>query len=161
MYLGVKVIKEDFGLLEQKENEAINELASLINRLRKFEEPARKILLRRYPAEKVVDAEGKRAIVTISGLRFHDLVYSFQVTGLSIEQVEPMEGYDTWIDMPLDVIVTVVKKVLSGQQGALNEAFTDNRVKIRGKKVYHDMSAFEGVFDTLSENIRRFKEATR
>lgn len=153
--------KDNFELLKQKESEAISSLTSLIDRLRKFEEPARKILLRKYPPEKVLDAEGKKAIITISGLKFHNLVYSYQVTGLTIKPVEPMEGYDTWLEIPLDVAITIVRKVLSGQGGALDEAFGDNRVKIRGKKVYHDMAAFEEILSELTENIRKFREARR
>ena len=147
----------NFELLKQKEDEVINELTSLVNRLRKFEEPAKKMMLRKYPPERVLDAEGKKAVLSITGLRFHDLVYAYQITGLSMKQVEPMEDYSTWLEIPIDIATTIMKKVLSGQQGALNEALGDNRVKIRGSRVYHDMAAFEDIINTLSENIRKLR----
>jgi len=150
-------MQDNFELLKQKEDEAVNNLISLVNRLRKFEEPAKKIMLRKYPPDRVLDAEGKRAIITITGLRYHDMVYSYQITSLSIKQVEPMEGFDTWVEIPIDVATSIMKKVLSGQNGALDEALGDNRVKIRGKKVYHDMSAFEDVLATLTDNIRKLR----
>jgi len=147
----------NFELLKQKEDEVINELTSLVNRLRKFEEPAKKMMLRKYPPERVLDAEGKKAVLSITGLKFHDLVYAYQITGLSMKQVEPMEDYSTWLEIPIDIATTIMKKVLSGQQGALNEALGDNRVKIRGSRVYHDMAAFEDIINTLSENIRKLR----
>lgn len=150
-------MQDNFELLKQKEDEAVNNLTALVNRLRKFEEPAKKIMLRKYPPDRVLDAEGKRAIITITGLRYHDMVYSYQITSLSIKQVEPMEGFDTWVEIPIDVATSIMKKVLSGQNGALDEALGDNRVKIRGKKVYHDMSAFEDVLATLTDNIRKLR----
>ena len=150
-------MQDNFELLKQKEDEAVNNLTALVNRLRKFEEPAKKIMLRKYPPDRVLDAEGKRAIITITGLRYHDMVYSYQITSLSIKQVEPMEGFDTWVEMPIDVATSIMKRVLSGQNGALDEALGDNRVKIRGKKVYHDMSAFEDVLATLTDNIRKLR----
>lgn len=147
--------------LAQKEEEALNELKSLIHRARVFEVPVRKMLLRKYPPERVLEAEGKKCVLSVTGLKYHQEVVFLEVTELSIKNKEPFENFDTWIEADISVIIKVLRNLLSGKEDVLSEAFGSNSVKVRGKKTYHDMAIFSEVTNTLSAHIRKFREAGR
>lgn len=147
--------------LAQKEEEALNELKSLIHRAKVFEVPIRKMLLRKYPPERVLEAEGKKCVLSVTGLKYHQEVVFLEVTELSIKNTEPFENFDTWIEADISVIIKVLRNLLSGREDVLSEAFGSNSVKVRGKKTYHDMAIFSEVTNTLSSHIRKFREAGR
>lgn len=142
---------------KQREANALDELHSLVNRIRKFEAPFRKILLRKYPSERTLEAEGKKCILSVTGLRYHQEVIFFEVSELSIKSIEPFESFDTWIEIDLPTLLTVLKNVLSGREDVLGDAFGSNSVKVRGSKTYHDMSVFSEIAGELSRAVRRFR----
>lgn len=148
-------------LLEQQEEKALNELRSLVDRIRKFEAPVRKMLVRKYPPERVMDAEGKKCILSVTGLRYHQEIIFFEVTELSIKSVEPFESFNTWIEADVGAILKVLRGLLSGKEDAFSESLGSDSVKIRGKKTYHDMVIFNEIFNTLAAHIRKFKEIGR
>ena len=142
---------------KDKEKEALDELRSLVERIRKFEEPVRKMLLRKYPAERAMEAEGKKAVLSVTGLRYHEEVIFLEISELSIKNVEPFDEFDTWIEADVGTVLRVLRGLLSGQNDAFSEALGSNTVKIRGRKTYHDMAIFSEVFNELAASIRKFK----
>jgi hypothetical protein len=147
----------DMDLARQVEDEAIANLWKYLDAFKKFEKPLASILRRKYSPEEILEAEGKRCVIAVRGLKFHDLVIFFQVSGLSIQQVEPFDSYDTWIEAPIKTINLFLARILSGDEEAFGDLITGNEVKIRGPHTFHDIHIFEEATRTLAQNIRQLK----
>ena len=63
-------------------------------------------------------AEGRRCILSISDLKYHQAAFFFEVTGAMIRQVPQFERYTTHIAAPIDSVVRVLKGVLDGDENA-------------------------------------------
>ena len=147
----------DTDIARQVEEEAIDKLYRYLEAFRKFEKPLTSILRRKYSPEEILEAEGKRCVISVRGLKYHDLVLFFQVSGLSIKRVEPYEGYDTYIEAPIKIINLFLARILSGDEEAFGDLITGNDVKIRGPHTFHDIHIFEDATRLLAQNIRQLK----
>lgn len=108
---------------------------------------------RKYPPEQLAEAEGRKCVLVISGLRHHQAAYFFSVSELSVKQVAPFETYDTYVQAPLALVVDLLERVLSGEKGAFGDLMASGRGKIIGPHSPHDMMIFGEVFDELANNI--------
>jgi len=151
----------DMDLARRIEDEAIANLWRYLDAFKKFEKPLASILRRKYSPEEILEAEGKRCIISVRGLRFHDLVIFFQISGLSIQQVEPFDSYDTFIEAPIKTINLFLARILSGDEEAFGDLITGNDVKIRGPHTFHDIAIFEDATRTLAQNIKQLKQVMR
>lgn len=112
---------------------------------------------RKYPPEFLVEAEGRKCVLSISGLRYHQVHIFFTVSQLSIKQTPPFEGYDTFVQTPLSVITDLLERVLSGEKAAFADVMASGRGKVIGPHAPHDMMVWGDVFDELADNIRRLR----
>jgi len=148
-------------IARQVEEEAIAKLFKYLEAFRKFEKPLASILRRKYSPEEILEAEGKRCVISVRGLKYHDLILFFQISGLSLKQVEPYESYDTYIEAPIKVINLFLARILSGDEEAFGDLITGNDVKIRGPHTFHDIAIFEDATRTLAQNIKQLKQVMR
>lgn len=139
------------------ERAALDNLYSHLDTFKRFERPLAMMLRRKYTPEEVMEAEGKRCVINVTGLRFHNVTLFFQVSGLAVKQVEPYEGYDTFIQAPLKTVINFFKRVLSGDTDTFGDLVGGNDVKIRGPRTYHDILVFEDACRTLAMNIQRLR----
>jgi len=156
-----EAVRSDSDSARELEAEEVSKLRFYLDEFQRHEPWLKKLALRKFSPDQVAEVEGRRCVLAVSRLKYHDLVLFFQVNTASIKEVEPFDGYDTWIECPLQMVNDVFARTLSGEEDSFNDALGDNRVKIRGKKVYYDTSMFSDVFNLLARNIRKFREATR
>jgi hypothetical protein len=147
----------DIDLAKQIEREAIDKLWKYLESFSKFERPIQVIMRRKYSPEEIMEAEGKRCVIAVRGLRYNDLILFFEISNLSIKQVEPFENYNTWIEAPIKVINLFLGRILSGDEEAFGDLITGNDVKIKGPHSFHDIHIFEDVTRTLAQNIKQIK----
>jgi hypothetical protein len=140
------------------EAKAIEELEEMFRTFKKLEPGVKQILKRKYRAEDVLEAEGKRCVVVVSNLRCHRYIKFFQIRNFTVEQVDPYESYDTLLIAPIWVVMSLLRKTLSGRTGAFLDAVGLPDVKVKGKRSYHDMNVLADGFDELARNIARFKK---
>lgn len=154
-------MREGEELLKRKEREAIQKLEEYLAIFRKFESPIKRIAMRKYSPEQILEAEGKKCIIAVSGLRFHQKIYFFKVDKLSLTQVEPFDQFDTFIQVPISIINEFLERILSGDETAFGDLVGRDDVKFRGRRTFHDMMIFEDIFSTLARNIRKIREEMR
>ena len=142
---------------KQIEREALDRLFTYLDTFKKFERPLGMLLKRKYNPEEIVEAEGKRCVISITGLKHHDLTLFFEVSNLSLKQVDPYERYDTFIQSPLRLIIVFLQRTLSGDGSAFSDLAGSNDVKIRGSRTYHDILVFSDACEVLAANIRRLR----
>ena len=145
----------DTALIQQAEAQALEHLDKYLAAFHNFERPLRLLLQRKYSPEEILEVEGKRCMLSVRGLQFHERIVYFQVTGLSIKEVAPYEGYDTFIEAPLRVINQFLARTLSGDEDAFGDLLASNDVRFRGQRCYNDMRAFEDACRLLASNIGR------
>lgn len=141
----------------QIEREALDRLFTYLDTFKKFERPLALLLRRKYNPEEILEAEGKRCIIAVTRLKFHDLTLFFEISNLSLRQVDPYEGYDTYIQAPLRTVIVFLQRTLSGDGSAFSDLAGSNEVKIRGSRTYHDILVFSDACETLASNIRRLR----
>ena len=139
------------------EKQAIDTLAAYMDAFRKFEKPLANALRKRYPADQIQEAEGKRCVVMVSGLKYYNLALYFQISQLSITQVQPFDHFHTFIQAPVGVIIEFFARMLSGDPDCLGDMMTRENVQIRGPHTYHDLVVWEDIIRILSSTILRFK----
>lgn len=155
-----KQVAVDDSFLRELEATALDKLFSYLSTFKKFQPAIRSILKGRYSPEEMLEAEGKRCVISVTGLRYHEVIVYFQITGLSIVEVEPYENFDTFISAPLSVVNQFLARVLSGDENAFGDLAAGNNVKFRGKKTFYDLSAFQEIATTLAKNIKRLRSPT-
>lgn len=106
--------------------------------------------------EELKAAEGKRCILAISGLRFHTKSYYFQVTGTSIEVVNPYEDYNTLILAPIESVINVLKGLAAGNKWAFSEERARGKAVIRGSHSLHDAYAISEAFKRFAALASRY-----
>lgn len=110
---------------------------------------------RKYPPEQILEAEGRKCVLSVAGLRFHEVTLYFVISQLSVKVSPPFEGYDTFVQAPLSVINELLARVLSGEKGAFGDVLASGQGRIVGPHAPHDMMVWESVFDELAANIAR------
>jgi len=113
---------------------------------------------RRYPPEQILEAEGRRCVLSVTGLRFHDLTLYFTVSQLSVKVSPPFESYDTFVQVPLSTINELLGRTLAGDKGAFGDILASGQARIIGPHAPHDMIVWESVFDELASNIARLRQ---
>mgnify|MGYP001614729860 CR=1 FL=1 len=105
-------------------------------------------------------AEGRRCILSISGLKYHQATFFFEVTGARIHQVPRFEGYTTHIAAPIDSVIRVLKGVLDGDENAFSNEWARGQAKLVGEHSVHDGLQFAEAFRRLAGLIRRYRSLT-
>jgi len=141
------------------ERDAIERLTRYMDILQKFERPLVMMMRAKYNESELLEADGKKCVISVTGLKFHELTLYFQISGMSIKQVKPYEGGDTFIQAPIWVVNSFLSRVLSGEGTAFADLVSGGDVKFRGNRSYHDLKVFNDVCDHLAENIKRLREA--
>ena len=115
---------------------------------------------RKYPPEQLAEAEGRKCVLSISGLRFHEVSYFFVISQLSVKISHPFEGYDTHVQAPLSAVNELLERILSGQggEGAFSDMVASGKGKVVGPHAVHDIMVWEDVFGELTKNIGRLRQ---
>lgn len=138
------------------EEQAVKRLREHLDTFLKFERPLRAILQRKYPPERLLEAEGKKCILAVSGLRYHNLVLYLEVYGLGIREVSPYDTYDTYIIVSLSRLNELLGRTLSGDRDAFGDILASGEGKVIGMKAPHDLLIFEEIFQELADHIAKF-----
>lgn len=133
---------------------AVKELESHIESMRRLQPALRRI----FKPDEVLDAQGKRCILVVQGLRHHTPIFFFEVTGGSLQMVSPYDNYDTKIYASVSSILRVFRKLLAGVEGGFAEEWARGYGKIEGKRSVHDAYMFASIFDTLARRIRETRQ---
>lgn len=104
--------------------------------------------------DELAEAEGRRCILAISGLKTTKKNYFFEITGSQILLREPYTTYTTLIVAPLDSVLRVFKGVAAGDKWAFSNEYARGKAYFKGEKHLHDMYS-------LSEAFKRFAELTK
>ena len=102
-------------------------------------------------------AEGRRCILSISGLSHHQAAFFFEVTGARIRQVPRFERYNTYISAPIDSVIRVLKGVLDGDEDAFTNEWTRGQAKLVGEHSVHDGLQFANAFRRLAGWVKRYR----
>jgi hypothetical protein len=105
-------------------------------------------------------AEGRRCIVSISGLKHHQAAFFFEVSGTKILQVQPFEDFTTFISAPIDTVIRVLKNAFEGDENAFINEWARGQAKIVGKHSVHDALQFHEAFRRLARLIKRYRVLT-
>ena len=105
-------------------------------------------------------AEGRRCILSISGLKHHQAAFFFEVTGARIRQVPRFEHYTTHIAAPIDSVIRVLKGVLDGDENAFDNEWARGQAKLIGEHSIHDGLQFADAFRRLAGLIKRYRALT-
>lgn len=141
--------------LRQLEDQGLSRLKEYLDTFTKFERVIQLIMRRKYPPEQILEAEGRKCVLSVAGLRFHEVTLYFVISQLSVKVSPPFEGYDTFVQAPLSVINELLARVLSGEKGAFGDVLASGQGRIVGPHAPHDMMVWESVFDELAANIAR------
>lgn len=104
--------------------------------------------------EEIAEAEGRKCILAISGLKTTKQVYYFEVTGATIQIVSPYADYTTLIIAPLDSVLRVFKGIAAGDKWAFSNERARGKAIFKGSHSLHDAYA-------LSEAFKRFAELAK
>ena len=111
-------------------------------------------------SEELKSAEGRRCILSISGLKHQKAAFFFEVLGARIRQVEPFENYNTYIGAPIDSVIRVLKGVLDGDEDAFANEWSRGQAKLVGEHSVHDGLQFNEAFRRLTRLIKRYRALT-
>jgi len=106
--------------------------------------------------EEIAEAEGRRCILAISGLKTTKRVYYFEVTGASIRLCNPYTDYTTLIIAPLDSVLRVFKGVAAGDKWAFSNERAKGKAIFKGGRSLHDAYALSEAFKRFAELAKRY-----
>ena len=106
--------------------------------------------------QEMKDAEGRRCILQITGLKYHQTAFFFEVSGASVRQVAPFENYTTYIGASLPTVLRVLRGVLAGSLDAFNEEWSRGAATLKGDHSIHDGFQFMEVFRRLARVVQRY-----
>jgi hypothetical protein len=106
--------------------------------------------------EELTEAEGRRCILAISGLKTTKRAYYFEITGASIRLCEPYRDYTTLIIAPLDSVLRVFKGVAAGDKWAFSNERARGKAIFKGSHSLFDAYALGEAFKRFSELARRY-----
>ena len=107
------------------------------------------------PGEKEA-AEGRRCILHITDLKYHDLKFFFAVEGFQIRQVDPFVKYNTYIGAPLDSVIRVFKGMTVGDESCFSREWSKGAARIVGDYSVHDGLQFREGFKRFARYIGRY-----
>lgn len=103
-------------------------------------------------------AEGRRCILGLSDLQYHQRHYYFEVTGARIILVNRYEHYNTLIMAPLRSVLRVLQGTLEGDEEAFSKEWARGKAKVVGEKNLHDAIMFADVFKRLARLVKRYRQ---
>ncbi len=106
--------------------------------------------------EELAEAEGRKCILAISGLKTTKKAYYFEVTGASIKLVEPYSDFTTLIVAPLSSVLRVFSGVAAGNKWAFHDERAKGRVIFKGERSLHDVYALGEAFKRFAELAKRY-----
>jgi hypothetical protein len=106
--------------------------------------------------DELAEAEGRKCILAISGLKTTKRAYYFEVTGASIRLVEPYANYTTLIIAPLDSILRVFNGVAAGDKWAFSNERARGKAIFRGSHSLFDAYALGEAFKRFAELAKRY-----
>lgn len=106
--------------------------------------------------EELSEAEGRKCILAISGLKTTKRAYYFEVTGVSIRITEPYTDYTTLIVAPLDSVIRVFSGIANGDKWAFSNEKARGRAIFRGERSVHDGWALSEAFKRFAELSKRY-----
>ena len=102
------------------------------------------------------EAEGRRCVLAISGLKHTRKVYYFQITGSTIEVVDPYATYNTLIIAPIDSVIRVFKGIAAGNKYAFSEERARGEAIVKGERSLHDALVLGDAFKRFAELASRY-----
>jgi len=142
--------QEEKELLEEKRN--LEKLDKAIEGLRVLSKAFSKFATK----EELSEAEGRRCILAISGLKSTKRAYYFEVTGHSIKLTNPYTDYTTLIVAPIDSVLRVFSGVATGDKWAFQNERQRGRAIFKGEKSLHDIYALGEAFKRFAELAKRY-----
>lgn len=106
--------------------------------------------------DELAEAEGRRCILAISGLKTTKRAYFFEVTGLSIRLTEPYTNYTTLIVAPLDSVLRVFKGIAAGDKWAFSNEYARGQAYFKGERHLFDVYAMGESFKRFSELAKKY-----
>lgn len=106
--------------------------------------------------DELSEAEGRKCILAISGLKTTKRTYFFEVTASSIRLSEPYTDYTTLIVAPLDSVLRVFKGVAAGDKWAFSNEYARGKAYFKGAHHLHDAYAIAESFKRFSELAKKY-----
>jgi len=111
------------------------------------------------PAERA-DAEGRRCILSVSGLKYSEQrSLFFEVSNGRIQLVEPYTDYSTYIVAPIDSVIRVLSGIIEGDEDAFSKEWARGKTSITGQRHVHDAIQFSDVFKRLARLCKQYRPA--
>ena len=110
------------------------------------------------PEEKQA-AEGRKCILHITGLKYHEVKFFFAVEGFQIHQVDAFAKYNTYIGAPLDSVVRVLNGTIHGDESCFSREWSRGEARIVGDYSVHDGLQFREAFKRIARLIGRYRRA--
>ena len=135
------------------EAQALEDIDKTLDRMDKLQ----RLWMRELSRGDLEQAQGRKCVLGITGLKYHRFEKFFQVTPTGVQIVDPYEGFNSYIEAPLDSVVRVLKGVLEGDSTIFTQEWARGIAKIRGQRRVHDGYVFNQVFARLAEMFARYK----
>lgn len=103
-------------------------------------------------------AAGRRCILGVSGLKYHEYRKFFEVTPTGVEIVQPYDTFNTYILAPVDSVLRVLRGTLEGDTEAFAAEWARGKARLSGERRLHDGYVFSAVFKSLALLIKRYRE---
>ena len=109
--------------------------------------------------EELEQANGRKCILGISGLKYNRYEKFFEVTPTGVNIVTPYSDFNTYITAPVGSVLRVLQGVLNGDTSSFSAEWARGEAKIVGPRHLHDGFVFGEVFRRLATLIRRYRES--
>lgn len=106
--------------------------------------------------DELAEAEGRKCILAISGLKTTKRNYFFEVTGSSIRLSEPYTDYTTLIVAPLDSVLRVFRATAAGDKWAFSNEYAHGKAYFKGERHLFDSYAMSEAFKRFAELAKRY-----
>lgn len=135
------------------EGQALEDIGHTLDRMDRLQ----RLWMKELSQGDLEQAQGRKCVLAITGLKYHSFERYFLVTPTGVEIVEPYQGYNSYIEAPLDSVTRVLKGVLEGDTTVFTQEWARGIAKIRGNRKVHDGVVFNQVFARLAEMFARYK----
>ena len=136
------------------ERQALEDIDNTLDRMDKLQ----RLWTRELSRGDLEQAQGRKCVLGIVGLKYHSFQKFFEVTPTGVQIVAPYEGFNSYIEAPLDSVTRVLKGVLDGDSTIFTQEWARGIAKIRGNRKVHDGYVFNQVFARLAEMFARYKQ---
>jgi len=106
------------------------------------------------------DAEGRRCILSVSGLKYNQQKsIFFEVSNGRVQMVEPYEEYSTYIVAPIDSVIRVLSGVIEGDEDVFAKEWARGKASITGQRHVHDAIQFTEAFRRFARLCKQYRPA--